>query len=161
MIPWKELKKLAKKDFSVSAATSASEFRKSSSTARMMPVDVLGPRRRGSRSCRRRGGRRCDSIASSRYLRLNQKTIGLPLAAGIMPTIWKVRFTGKMRPAERDLLADPPAELPHRLLADERGVADLPEALERDRVDLVVGPDLRRPSPGRCAKFGKRFFGSS
>src|SRR6185369_11005289 len=45
------------------------------------------------------------------------------------------------RPAERDLLPHLPAELAHRLLADDAAVADLLEALERARVDLVVGPD--------------------
>ena len=39
-----------------------------------------------------------SSIASSRYLRLNQKTTPLPLAAGITPTSWKARSTGKSVP---------------------------------------------------------------
>src|SRR5581483_6899631 len=49
---------------------------------------------------------------------------------------------GEDRAAERDLLADAPVELVERRLADERAVADRPEAGERLRLDLVVGPDL-------------------
>jgi hypothetical protein len=93
----KEPKKLMKNDFSVSADTCASELRKRSFTACMTPSTCSGASARIQTMPTPRSPP-CDSIASSRYWRLNHRTSGLPLPSGIVPTILSVRFTGKIVP---------------------------------------------------------------
>ena len=143
------------KAFSVSAATSASQLRNSSSTCAMMPSTCSGRSPRAPRSCRRALKPPRASIASSRYLRLNQSMIGLRVAAGITPTISKVRSTGKIVPLQRDVLADLPAELPHRLLADERAVADRAGSGRARRARCGSRATPRRPSRGRRRSSGR------
>src|SRR5262249_23099866 len=77
MKPLKELKKLAKNVFSVSAATSASEFRKRASTRCLIASTCSGLSAR-SQIMPTSPKRPRPSIASSRYFRLNQRIWALP-----------------------------------------------------------------------------------
>ena len=143
MRPANELMKPPMNAFSVSAATSASELRNMASTCAMMPSTSSG---RSARS----------QIMPTFFIPPawlhgllevlavepeDHGAAGLHLRRDDADDL-EGQIDGEERAAQRDVLADAPAELLHGVLADQRGVADRLEAGERARVDVVVGPDV-------------------
>ena len=126
-----------------------------SSTVAHDALDVLGrvgahPDHADAAERRPRG-----SIASSRYLRLNHKTSGLPRPAGITPTIWKRQVHREDGPSQRHLLADRASRTSAssaRRPARRCGCAR--KRSQRRGSMLVVRPHRRRRRSGSSPKFG-------